>query len=141
MKRFPGRFRARGFAGPIRSLAPLSAALLFCALLAGCAVIDKDHRPLTRVVEKYLIPDDNYLLAAATFPVWAVAGVVTLPADGLVLNPVFSAPAAADDATLAFTGFGVVMPLEIALILPRAAAVPVIFLGSEIARCTIPYVF
>jgi hypothetical protein len=45
-----------------------------------------------------------------------------------------AAPAALDDATLAFAGFGIVMPLEIVLILPRAAAVPVIFLGSERSR-------
>ena len=126
----------------LRRVAALSMPALACCLaFASCAVIDRDHRHLTVVVEKTLIPEDNYVLTAASSPVWATGGLVALVADGLVLNPVFAAPKALDDATLPFTGFGLIGPLEAVLIVPRVVAVPIVFVGSEIARCTIPYVF
>jgi hypothetical protein len=87
------------------------------------------------------VPEDT-TLKVVTSPVWVTAGIVTLAADGLVLNPVFKAPDALDNSLAwSFMGFGVFWPAEIVLIVPRAVAVPVIFVGSEIARCSIPYVF
>jgi hypothetical protein len=116
-------------------------ALAAAALFPGCAVIEKDNRHLTKAVGEILVPEGT-TLKVATSPVWVTAGIVTLAADGLVLNPVFKAPDALDDSlTWSFMGFATFWPAEIVLIVPRAVAVPVIFVGSEIARCSIPYVF
>jgi len=116
-------------------------ALAAAALFPGCAVIEKDNRHLTKAVGEVLVPEGT-TLKVVTSPVWVTAGIVTLAADGLVLNPVFKAPDALDDSlTWSFMGFATFWPAEIVLIVPRAVAVPVIFVGSEIARCSIPYVF
>ena len=115
--------------------------LLRGALFPGCAVIEKDNRHLTKAVREILVPEDT-TMKVATSPVWVPAGIVTLAADGLVLNPVFKAPDALDDSLKwSFMGFGAIWPTEIVLIVPRAVAVPVIFVGSEVLRCSIPYVF
>jgi len=132
----PGKF---GFGRRAAILAVL--ALAAAALFPGCAVIEKDNRHLTKAVGEILVPEDT-TLKVVTSPVWVTAGIVTLAADGLVLNPVFKAPDALDNSLAwSFMGFGVFWPAEIVLIVPRAVAVPVIFVGSEIARCSIPYVF
>lgn len=107
--------------------------------LPGCAVIDRDHRHLTKIVER-CVPE-NMALSLLTFPVWGTAGIVTLAVDGLVVNPVLNAPAALGDAGWAFTGFGLILPLEIVLLPVRTVATVPIFLGSEIVRCMVPFVF
>ena len=116
---------------------------LLCLLpvvqFSGCAVIDRDRRHVAKIVEE-AVPESMPLMLL-TLPAWGVAGLVAIAVDGLVLNPVLSAPAALDDATLAFTFFGWLGPLEIILLPVRVVAAVPIFLGSEILRIMIPYVF
>lgn len=132
----PGMFSIRKHLAILATLA-LAAAALF----PGCAVIEKDNRHLTKAVGETLVPE-GATLKVVTSPVWVTAGIVTLAADGLILNPVYKAPDALDDSlTWSFMGFATFWPAEIVLIVPRAVAVPVIFVGSEIARCSIPYLF
>ncbi len=121
----------------------LTSLLLLVAMLliqiSGCAVIDRDHRHVTKIVERSV--PQNMALSILTFPLWGTAGVATLVADGLVINPVLNAPAALDDAMMAFTGFGIILPLEIVLLPVRAVSTVPLFLGSEILRCSIPFLF
>ncbi|MBN1866636.1 hypothetical protein JW916_05035 [Candidatus Sumerlaeota bacterium] len=117
--------------------------LLFAALASGaptgCAVIDKDHRLLTRIAMT-AFPDEG-AAELYTAPLWVPVGTVTLVADGFGVNPALAAPQALDDGMIAFTGYGLIVPAEIVLTLPRAVGFVVLFVGSEIGRCTIPYIW
>ncbi|NQU44319.1 hypothetical protein HQ520_13600 [bacterium] len=137
---FRGLLSGRGCGRRALSLFLAQAVLTAAILATSCATIEKDKRHLTRVVEEF-VPESMPMMLL-TAPVWGVAGLATIIVDGLILNPVFMAPQALDDAlTWSFLGFGVILPLEVILILPRLVAVPVIFLGSEILRVSVPYLF
>lgn len=113
--------------------------LIFGIQFTGCAVIDRDHRHLTKAVERNV--PENMVVSIATFPVWGLAGVVTLAVDGLIINPIMNIPASVDDATVAFLGFGIILPFELVLLPVRVVATVPLFLGSEILRCSIPFIF
>lgn len=104
----------------------------------GCAVIDSDQRRLTRWTSARAIPEQR-VEAVLTAPLWGTACVLTLAADGLVLNPVFNAPAALGDANRAFFGLGLIPVVEVPLFPLRVVAWPVLFTGSELLRCSIPW--
>lgn len=126
-----------------RGLAMLAVLGLVCsALFPGCAALEKDNRRLTNALTENFVPEDNMPLLLATSPLWGTAGIVTLVADTFVLNPIFNARDALDDAIdWAFLGFPIALPVEIVLIAPRAVVLPVVFLASEVLRCSIPYLF
>ncbi|MFP4580472.1 MAG: hypothetical protein ACLFQ6_07070 [Candidatus Sumerlaeia bacterium] len=114
--------------------------ILGVTLLSGCALIQEENRRLTQAVAD-VIPESTKM-KIATFPLWGLAGLCTLIIDGFIINPVFKANAAIDDAIdWAFLGFGTFLPAEIILIIPRVVAAVVIFIVSDILRCTIPYLF
>lgn len=113
-------------------------ALLGASLLSGCAVLDKNHRYASRVVEEAM--PRNMPVILMTFPVWLVAGSVTVAADALVINPVMSLPPAATDSTIVFTGFPAWGPAEVVLLPLRLVGALSILALSETVRCTVPFV-
>lgn len=121
--------------------AGLALLLLMSTLFSSCAVIDSEDRHLTHVVDA-LVPKDDFVALLSTSPLWITAGIITLIVDGWIINPVVKAPAAVNDATtISFMGFGLFLPAEIVLIVPRGVGFAVIFVGSDIARCSVPYIF
>jgi hypothetical protein len=114
--------------------------VLGAGLFSGCALIEEENRHTMKAVAAFIPESTTWRILSS--PIWLVAGLGAIIIDGFVLNPIFNANAALDDALdWAFLGFGVFLPAEIILIAPRVVAAVLIFIVSEVARCTIPHVF
>jgi len=113
-------------------------ALLVLTLTTGCAVLDKDKRIITEYLEDNITPKTKagkIALAPVAIPV----GFTTMVVDGFIVNPVRNAPKAFDDASYVFTDVEYTGPGEIFVFPMRMITFPLIFLGSELIRCTMDF--
>ena len=108
--------------------------------LCGCATLSEKHRHVAKSLDENLAPTNTpakVLLSPVAIPV----GVVALAVDGLVINPIINLPKAVDDAAFVFTDVLSAGILEIFVFPMRIVTFPVVFLGSEVGRCCIPFEF
>ncbi len=120
-----------------KRLALLVAAMALVALLPGCAVVKKENRYVSRVVEATLWPDGVTARIAAA-PLVAPLWVTGLVVDAVVINPVMSLPRALGTA---FTAYGLIPPVPFVdiLVFPvRVVMFPVAFVGAEIVYSVFP---
>jgi hypothetical protein len=108
--------------------------------LCGCAVLSEKHRFVARYLDENLAPT-NTPAKALLSPVAIPVGVVALAVDGLVINPVVNVPQALDDASFVFKDVPSAGILEIFVFPMRIVTFPVVFLGSEVGRCCVPFEF
>ena len=112
-------------------------ACLAALLLSGCAVLDDDHWILTRACDARLAPSTD-TGEAVLAPLAVPMGFTTLAIDGFLINPVSFLPESADNAKEVFTRIDSTGLWEIWVFPMRVATYPIIFVGSEIAYCTLP---
>lgn len=105
--------------------------------LSNCAVLHKNNRYITDVLEE--TAPESSVGRAALAPIATLAGMTALLLDGAVIHPLVSIPEALDDGTWVFTEVEFMGPFEIIAFPMRLITFPVIVVGSEILRISMPF--
>ncbi len=106
---------------------------------SGCAVLHEEHRCVTRYLDRELAPPSTTWKAALA-PLAIPVGFTALVIDGAAINPVLSLPEAVDDASeVAFKSVELQGIYEVWLFPMRLMAFTVVFVGSEVLHCTLPF--
>lgn len=117
----------------------LAQGLIYFSILtfSKCAVLDENNRYLTNVLEE--TAPESEVAQVAFAPVAFVLGLSSLLVDGVLIHPLVSLPYAIENGTWVFTEIGFLGPLEIIATPMRIITFPVIVIGSEILRITLPF--
>ena len=116
----------------------LFAVAILILFSSGCAVLSEKHRHLSKYLDDNLDPQSAALEIALT-PVSIPAGLSALVIDGFFINPALALPKAAEDAVSVFTKLDYTGCAEIWVFPMRIITCPIIFVGSELLRCFIPF--
>ena len=112
-------------------------AALVVMTTAGCAVVDKNNRPVTRFFDENAAPDSKGVRLALA-PIAIPVGMTTLAIDAVLINPVLQLPEAFSETIWLLSEVDSTGPLEIVVFPMRVVTFVVVFTGLELTLCFFP---
>ena len=119
------------------SLKRAALVLLTVSALSGCALVNEENRHLSRALEKHCWPESTGARLAAA-PLYVPVWIAALAVDGVVINPILSAPKALGWAS-GFCGLAsFALPFDIVAYPVKLLLFPAVFFGAEAVYCMVP---